>query len=174
MRCKRFQCFTMRFSMFHEFVMSEAGQDGNVLQMFFYVLRSVFLMFYGCVTNSLQTCSMFHHAFFDVSCICDVWGGWRRKCVMDVSQIVPRMLPWVCSYVRQVLDSCGGGRGRFRAPSSWLRASSPGGSGATSLFDSQELRAQGGGASSPWAQSSGLKAPSRLSLSEPATHEART
>ena len=63
-----FQCFTMCFSMFHESVMSEAGQDGNVLQMIcFYVLRSVFLMFYGCVTNAWQTFSMFHHVFFDVS-----------------------------------------------------------------------------------------------------------
>ena len=42
MRGTCFQCVTMRFSMFHEFVMSEAGQDGNVLHMFFYVLRSVF------------------------------------------------------------------------------------------------------------------------------------
>ena len=30
---KRFQCFTMCFSMFHASVMSEAGEDGNVLWM---------------------------------------------------------------------------------------------------------------------------------------------
>jgi len=67
MRCKRFQCFTMCFSMFRKFVISEGGQTEMFYKCFSMFYGVFFLMFYGCATNALQTFSMFHHVFFDVS-----------------------------------------------------------------------------------------------------------
>jgi len=113
MRCKRYQCFTMCFSMFHKFVISE-GPDGNVLQIFLDVSRSV--------SYVLRMCHELCHA------LCQrLWSV------------------FVCS---TGVGFVGGPRGA-----------------------GSELRAWGGGATSRWAQSSGLRVPSRFSLSEPVTHE---
>jgi len=54
MRCKRFQCFTMCFSMFHKFAISEGGQTEmfyKCFSMFYVVFFNVLRMCHECAAN---------------------------------------------------------------------------------------------------------------------------